>query len=307
MKFNFKGLLQEIENKEIEIGHNNGKLIFEIPEEYYNDDLVVALKKYKVKLLNHFHPIWNRKNIMLLNHRGSKIPFFLIHGDNAHYFLKDSLGEDRPFYGFLHLGSDGLKIPFTDLRKMAYAYVEQLLEIKSNGPYILGGFSLGGLLAYEVAIILQEMGHEVPKLILFDCKNPSIKEKPCSKPSVLKRFVKKNLFKSLKVRTKIQIDNLTFKLCLLLNKPIPLKKRTKYIWKVYFEIMDAYNHETKKYNGDILLFKVDSNPSKYNYLGWDEICDSVKMIMVTGTHINFLNIKENIDVIRKGVSEFIDD
>ena len=90
MKYNFKSILEKIEEKQIEIGHNNGKLIFEIPEDNYNDDLVVALRKYKVKLLDHFHPMWNRKNIMLLNHRGSKVPFFLIHGDNAHYFLKDS-------------------------------------------------------------------------------------------------------------------------------------------------------------------------------------------------------------------------
>ncbi|KAK3257036.1 hypothetical protein CYMTET_33859 [Cymbomonas tetramitiformis] len=54
----------------------------------------------------------------------------------------------------------------------ARKHCEQILAIQDRGPYILGGHSLGGLLAIESGILLEQMGHEVAMVIAFDSPHP---------------------------------------------------------------------------------------------------------------------------------------
>jgi len=47
-----------------------------------------------------------------------------------------------------------------DLADMAADYREELQRIQPHGPYLLGGWSMGGVLAYEVASQLDELGQQ---------------------------------------------------------------------------------------------------------------------------------------------------
>jgi len=55
----------------------------------------------------------------------------------------------------------------------AQNHVEQILGIQPSGPYLLGGHSLGGILAIESAIILESLGHEVGQVFAFDSPQPT--------------------------------------------------------------------------------------------------------------------------------------
>ena len=109
--------------------------------------------------------------------QGSRPPFFGIHGrdGNVLFYRKFSqlLGKDQPFYGLQAQGLDGKPIARISVETMAAYYLEGMRKVQPQGPYLLGGYSFGGLAAYEVARHLRAAGEEVALLALFDAFNPA--------------------------------------------------------------------------------------------------------------------------------------
>ncbi|HSK79061.1 MAG TPA: non-ribosomal peptide synthase/polyketide synthase, partial [Thermoanaerobaculia bacterium] len=107
---------------------------------------------------------------------GPGAPFFCVHpaGGNVLCYaqLAKEIGPDRPFYGLQSLGLSGQKPPQETIEEMAATYLEEILAVEPEGPYLLGGFSLGGAVAYELAQRLRERGKEVSLLALIDTPAP---------------------------------------------------------------------------------------------------------------------------------------
>jgi thioesterase domain-containing protein len=107
---------------------------------------------------------------------GHKPPFFCVHpaGGNVICYaaLARELGAAQPFYGLQARGLDGRDEPFTRLEEMADYYVEAVRGVRPEGPYLLGGWSLGGAVAFEMARQLGERGQEVALLALLDSPAP---------------------------------------------------------------------------------------------------------------------------------------
>lgn len=78
------------------------------------------------------------------------------------------LGSDQPFYGLQPQGLDGKQLPYTRIEDMAAHYIQQIQTIQPCEPYLIGGYSSGGLIAYEMARQLTIQGKEVALLVLFD-------------------------------------------------------------------------------------------------------------------------------------------
>jgi thioesterase domain-containing protein len=57
---------------------------------------------------------------------------------------------------------------------MAGEFLADIRKVQPHGPYYLGGFSGGGVVAYEIACLLREQGEEVPLLVLLDSMNPAM-------------------------------------------------------------------------------------------------------------------------------------
>jgi amino acid adenylation domain-containing protein len=110
--------------------------------------------------------------LVALQREGSRKPFFLLHGDyegGGFYCrrLVSRLGEDQPFYALLPHGLDGGPIP-KSIEAMAADRLRVLLDYQPTGPYVLGGYCSGGLVAFEMARQLQERGLEVDRLLIID-------------------------------------------------------------------------------------------------------------------------------------------
>ena len=107
---------------------------------------------------------------------GSKPPFFCVHPVLGvvfpYYELAYSLGFDQPFYGLQTLGLDGQQPPLTRIEDMAVHYIEALRSVQPSGPYFLGGWSFGGLVAFEMAQQLHSSGHQVALLAILDTLAP---------------------------------------------------------------------------------------------------------------------------------------
>ncbi len=111
--------------------------------------------------------------LVAIHGRGSSPPFFCVHpigGSIMRYVaLVPHLGDDRPLYGLEARNRDE---PCPSLEAMAAEYLEAMLTVDAEGPYRLGGWSFGGLVAFEIARQLELGGREVALLALFDTTAP---------------------------------------------------------------------------------------------------------------------------------------
>ncbi|WP_244237808.1 non-ribosomal peptide synthetase, partial [Corallococcus llansteffanensis] len=102
----------------------------------------------------------------------SRRPFFLVHavGGNVLGFaeLARRLGPEQPVYGLQAQGLDGRLPPLESLDAMARHYVEALRAAQPHGPYRLGGWSLGAVIAGEMARHLHAAGEPVELLALIE-------------------------------------------------------------------------------------------------------------------------------------------
>ncbi|MFE1290333.1 amino acid adenylation domain-containing protein [Streptomyces sp. NPDC058751] len=82
--------------------------------------------------------------------------------------LSARLGPGQPFYGIQVRGlADDEPLPRT-LQEEAADYTARIREVQPHGPYRLLGWSVGGILAHTVAVLLQQAGEEVDLLALLD-------------------------------------------------------------------------------------------------------------------------------------------
>jgi len=111
---------------------------------------------------------------------GTRRPLFFVHpsggGVLGYIHLSRRLGNDQPFYGFQSPGLYGEQ-SFNTIEEMAAQYVEALRTKQPHGPYLLGGWSMGGVIAFEMAQQLQRQGEEVALLALLDTRVPIYDQK----------------------------------------------------------------------------------------------------------------------------------
>jgi amino acid adenylation domain-containing protein len=123
---------------------------------------------------------------------GTEPPFFCVHpaGGIVYCFaeLARALGEEQPFYALQSAGLDDDQPGFETLEAMAARYVTAIRAIQPDGPYRLGGWSLGGLVAFEMARQLVESGATVDNVSLFDVKAPTVQ--PPRVPETLKAIAR---------------------------------------------------------------------------------------------------------------------
>lgn len=113
---------------------------------------------------------------MHLGQGGAKTPFFLVAGMFGNVLnlrhLAHLLGNQRRFYGIQALGLYGAQRPHETFEEMARDYLVELRRVQPSGPYLLGGFSGGGITAYAMAQQLLADGEEVALLAMLDTSVP---------------------------------------------------------------------------------------------------------------------------------------
>ncbi len=119
--------------------------------------------------------------LVAIQKNGSKRPFFCVPGIGGNviylYELAHHLGSEQPFYGLQAKGLDGESEPFTQLSDIAAYYIEAIQTVQPRGPYLLGGHSFGGIVAFEMATQLQKQGHEVALVAIIDAVAPILGNK----------------------------------------------------------------------------------------------------------------------------------
>ena len=107
--------------------------------------------------------------------RGSKSPLFLVHGAGGNVLLYNALAKhlepDYPLYGLQSQGLDEKSKPLETIEEMADRYLQEIKTVQPIGPYFLGGYCMGGTIAYEMAQRLVANGEQVSMVAMLDTYN----------------------------------------------------------------------------------------------------------------------------------------
>ena len=117
-------------------------------------------------------PRSNRQSLVPLRAAGTARPLFLMHGMGGYVAalmpLARRLTGDRPVYGLQALGIEPGQKPHDRIEEMAACYLEEIRGVQPQGPYLLGGWSMGGLIALEAARQLLAAGQTVAQVVMLD-------------------------------------------------------------------------------------------------------------------------------------------
>lgn len=101
-----------------------------------------------------------------------RTPLFVVAGMYGNVLnlshLAHLLGEDRPFYALQARGLYGDAAPHENFEEAATDYLAEVVQVQPQGPYLLGGFSGGGLIAFEMARQLLARGEQVLGVLMLD-------------------------------------------------------------------------------------------------------------------------------------------
>ena len=114
--------------------------------------------------------------VVAVRSEGTRPPFFAVPGHNGDVFcyvhLARCLGRDQPFYALQPPGLDGARAPAETIEALAAHFVGELRAFLPGGPYLLGGYCVGGAVAFETARQLREQGEDVRLLVLLGSPHP---------------------------------------------------------------------------------------------------------------------------------------
>ncbi|RDD80600.1 thioesterase domain-containing protein, partial [Dyella tabacisoli] len=111
-------------------------------------------------------------NLVPIQTDGDLTPLFLIHpigGEVQYAFdLARHLDADQPVYALAASGFAVGQAPHTSIAEMAGAYLDAMRQVQASGPYLIAGWSLGGMIAYEIAYQLLAAGEAVDFVGMID-------------------------------------------------------------------------------------------------------------------------------------------
>lgn len=238
---------------------------------------------------------------------GDNPPFFCVHPVLGvvfpYYELAYHLGHDQPFYGLQPLGLDGEQPPYTQIKDMATHYIEALRVVQPEGPYFLGGWSFGGLVAFEMAQQLLSSGHQVALLVLIDTAAPVSSNRPsvCESLKFLFTTAARSIWPYL-------IDY--FYLVPQKSKLLMLNEPTirSMLRLLPANSQAAFNYVPQPYPNKITVFKT-SEPSIAHQdptLGWNQLAaGGIEIQLVPGNHLTMLR-KPHVQVLAEQLRVCID-
>ena len=261
-------------------------------------------------------------SLVMIQGGEKRTPFFCVHaaGGNVLEYrdLARLLGPEQPFYGLQAKGLSGTEQPHTSIREMAEHYLAEMRELQPEGPYLLGGRSSGGTIAYEMACQLEAEGEKVALLALLDTYPAGyFKLLPGSATRLqrLKRKGKKfqshlrNLrqlgtvervayvcrkLKWMPAKAKHKIYRRAYKLYKRYGRPLP--PVLKNIEEINFAAVKDY--EPQIYPGNVTLFLASDLTADYDsHDGWRELVrGEIETHEIPGNHLDIIK-EPNVHVL----------
>jgi len=206
---------------------------------------------------------------VMLIREGVGSPLFLFAGVFGSPLTFSGFSEyyspQQPLYSVSN-PTDREDFEFTSAQSYASYIINHIKAVCPDGPYGLLGFSLGGGLAFEIALQLQQAGDEVNMLVIVSTPPPCI----IAEGSITSRMIKKEIYTFRKLNLDLKLKYVTSRMPRLLKsliKKSPAKSPETLlntnVNKNLFLIWDSYQTHAK-YKGNVLFINEDFKNSKYS-------------------------------------------
>jgi acyl transferase domain-containing protein/thioesterase domain-containing protein len=252
-------------------------------------------------------------SLVTLQPAGTAPPFYCAAGMGGNPLnlraLAMEMGLDQPVYGLQPLGLDGLAKPHRTIPEMAAHYISEIRQKQPHGPYYLGGYSGGGVIAYEMAKQLTEAGETVGALVFLDSVAPGV-----VLPSALGRHMgalRQNGLRYMKVFADRAVKKVVHEIRVRGRKPLfrmfPYRFRLEHIEAAFWDAYTSY--QPTPYDGDAVLFRptngfvlgVDIGPLN----GWRSLVNgTIELDQCPGDHMTMCE-QPNVRVLARRLRAYL--
>lgn len=235
----------------------------------------------------------------------AETPLFLVHGgDGGTLFYRDFAERIKGAGNIYTIESPmlldrSLDGPAESIEATASEYIRQILELVPSGPVALGGYSFGGVVAYEMARQLYEAGKQVEWLYLFDTNNPVNEEQYWNDnarwlreewallegPDLLSKLAQAGgqFYSKLQFKVSLVYAKLASQGLRLMHRDLPDELRMDWINKQHDILMRDYL--PMPYPGQTCLFSAKSTRFAFDReMGWTKLIENLEVREIPGNH-----------------------
>jgi thioesterase domain-containing protein len=255
------------------------------------------------------------QSLVAIQPAGHRRPLFLIHPAGGHVFpyvhLAQSLGTDQPCYGLQARGLEAGQEPRSRIEEMAADYIDAIRAVQPEGPYLLGGWSMGGMVAFEMAQQLHARGEQIGLLALLDARIPAPEEEIADEDFDARLLVDFVRYFGLSFDPRDALANLPkhellarvlelAKQAGLMPADIEVSHARPFIELCKADFRATRNYVLRRYSGKVTLFKAGQEmaaASSDPTLGWGEwAAQGVDVHVVPGNHATLV-YKPHVEVL----------
>lgn len=277
--------------------------------------------------------ILHRTSPLVLLKKGTvETTVFFVHpagGDILCYYeLAQNIAGDCTVYGLQSAISEKGDV---SVKAMASRYLEEIRKQQFNGNYIFAGWSMGALVAYEMALQLKETENKYAKVIILDQKAPELNVHQPYNTSItqLERLAvfagKVEQLVGRKINITIEtLENLSteeqselflkeFKKHNLIPEDIAAKDFYGFLEKMILHNEITMDYIAEKYDGPVLLVKANdskvvTSDEKESCYGWNQYAENIQIGSVSGNHVTMMkqpNVQSVAETINKTINNSI--
>jgi thioesterase domain-containing protein len=251
-------------------------------------------------------------HLVAIQPNGSRPPFFCFHPSGGGVFcyveMGRELGPDQPFYAIESPKFDEQDEFCDGLEEMATRYIEMIQNVQPHGPYFLGGWSMGGVIAYEAARQLIDEGHRVALVVLIDSwlPQPQPEDGPTDSGKELEEYFGELIWQIfgrqvavseevLKKLTPDERPNYIWEQARLANA-IPADAKSFNLQRIVevfqTNLRALQNYTPKSYSGRVVLFRAgEHDPGIFRRMSvdWkDVVQDGLQTHTIPGNHFSIM-------------------
>jgi len=340
---NLVEFLQELTIQGWQFWSEGEKLHYRAPQEKLTASVLSQLKQHKTEILELLRDRPDIFNVDSLNveqltaslhqnrrvssssplvpmqPRGSKVPIFCVHPSVGTVFcyreLAQLLGRDQPFYALQALGIKEGQEPLTRVEDMASLYLAAVREVQPQSPYILMGWSFGGMVALQMAHELKTQGEQVAFLGLLDTYNYSHlpDEQYISKEVVMELSQETLSFPSEELQ-RLSIEQQAIFICEQDKQANLIPSEIERVLRVQASNYEAmHNYSPSFYPGTSFLFRAEKGLLSFSQdvsaleptLGWAEAIANIELHTIPGYH-EYMVHQPNVSILAQKLKDCIE-
>lgn len=226
-----------------------------------------------------------------------RLPLLLIHGDIANELILEYLPQEQTVYGYLHQGSDGERMQFTNVIDLAKRCLAEWESTFDDTPFVVAGHSFGGLVGYHMACLRADRGLPLTDVLLIDSPHPASYRPDLNNPRAALAFA----MREVRDRATFLRGQAAAEWDLRRTGQVSLKHRTGYVVGRYELALREYRPPTLAQGLTVFRATAGHNPAHDN--GWSisvhgpvEVCD------VDGDHLSMVRDPEVFRPIGKHIA-----